>query len=218
MGSVMTSKLLLPALAALLLVLAGCLSPKAVVEERTYAPPSAALTRVAVIPFYAHRTYEGSSLLGGVPSEVASERVTRIVADALSEHGIAVVSPEEVAAAIEGVPRSTAVIDAMIFAELAGRELEATGVLLGEVMRFRDPRGASPAARRPASVAYQVTLYEAPEGFKLWTARFDETQSVPPASPQSEPHDAEIQKRWLSAGEIARRGADAVATSLVESR
>ena len=63
-----------------------------------------------------------------------------------------------------------------------------------------------------------MTLYEAPEGFKLWTARFDETQSVPPADSEDDPHDAEIQKRWLSAGEIARRGADAVAESLVESR
>jgi hypothetical protein len=214
----MTLGSLARASAALLFVLAGCLSPKAVVEERTYAPPSAALERVAVIPFYAHRTYEGSRLLGSVPPEVASERVTRLVADALSEHGIAVVPPAEVAAAIEDVPRSTAAIDAAIFAELAGRELEATGVLLGEVMRFRDPRGASPAARRPASVAYQVTLYEAPEGFKLWTARFDETQSVPPGGLESESHDAEIQRPWLSAEEIARRGAEAVAESLIEIR
>jgi hypothetical protein len=206
------------ALAALLIALAGCLSPDAVLEERTYAPPSAALTRVAVIPFYAHQTYEGSRLLGGVPPEVASGRVTRLVADAISERGIAVVPPEEVAAAIEDVPRSTAAIDAVVFAELAGREFGATGVLLGEVLRFRDLRGASPTARRPASVAYQVTLYEAPEAFKLWTARFDETQSAPPANLQSEPHEVEIGKRWLSAGEIARRGADAVAASLVESQ
>jgi hypothetical protein len=206
------------ALAAPLLVLVACVSPEPVLEERTYAPPSAALTRVAVIPFYAHRTYEGSRLLGGVPPEVASERVTRLVVDAISERGIAVVPPGEVAAAIEALPRSTPAMDAVVLAELAGRELGVTGVLLGEVLRFRDPRGASSGARRPASVAYQVTLYEAPEGFKLWTARFDEAQSVPPAGLESEPDDSEIQIRWLSAGELARRGADAVATSLFESR
>jgi len=206
------------ALAVLLIALAGCLSPDAALEERTYAPPSAALTRVAVIPFYAHAAYEGSRLLGGVSPEVASERVTRLVADAISERGIAVVPPDEVAAAIEDVRRSTVAIDAVVFAELAGRELGATGVLLGEILRFRDLRGTSPTARRPASVAYQVTLYEAPEGFKLWTARFDETQSAPPAKLQDEPHEVEIRKRWLSADEIARRGADAVAASLVESQ
>ena len=206
------------ALAALLIALAGCLSSYAALEERIYAPPSAALTRVAVIPFYAHRAYEGSRLLGGVPPEVASERVTRLVADAISERGIAVVPLDEVAAAIEDVPRSTAAIDAVVFAELANREFGATGVLLGEVLRFRELRGASPTARRPASVAYQVTLYEAPEGFKLWTGRFDETQSEPPANLQSEPHEAEIGRRWLSAGEIAQRGAGAVAASLAEGQ
>ena len=206
------------ALAALLIALAGCLSPQAVLEERTYAPASAALTRVAVMPFYEHQAYEGSRLLGGVPPEVANERVTRLVADAISERGIAVVPLDEVAAAIEDVPRSTAAIDAVVLAELASREFGATGVLLGEVLRFRELRGASPSARRPASVAYQGTLYEAPEAFKLWTARFDETQSEPPANLQSEPHEAEILKRWLSAGEIAQRGAEAVAASLVESK
>jgi hypothetical protein len=209
---------LLRMLAAPLLVLAACVSFEPILEERTYAPPGAALTRVAVIPFYAHRSYEGSRLLGGMPPEEATERVTRLVADAISERGIAVVPPEEVAAAAEGVQRSTAAIDAMVWAELAGRELGATGVLLGEVLRFRDPRGASSAARRPASVAYQVTLYEAPEGFKLWSGRFDETQSVPPADLDGEPEDGEIQIRWLSAGELAQRGADAVASSLIESR
>jgi hypothetical protein len=207
-----------PALAALLFVLAACVSLEPILEERTYAPPSAALERVAVIPFYAHRSYEGSHLLGSVPPEVAGERVTRLVADAISERGIAVVPPGEVAAAIEGLQRSTAAIDAVVVAELAGRELGATGILLGEVLRFREPRGASSAARRPASVAYQVTLYEAPEGFKLWTARFDETQSVPPADLESEPDDGGRQIRWLSGGELARRGADAVAASLLESR
>jgi hypothetical protein len=205
-------------LAALLLVLVACLSTRPVLEERTYAPPSAALTRVAVIPFYAHRTYEGSRLLGSVPAEVASERVTRLVADAISERGIAVVPAGEVAAALEDVQRSTAAIDAAVLAELAGRELGATGVLLGEILRFRDPRGASSSARRPASVVYQVTLYGAPEGFKLWAARFDETQPVPAAALESGPHDDKIQQPWLSAREIARRGAAAVATSLAEIR
>jgi len=206
------------ALVAPLLLLAGCFSPRHVLQERTYAPPGAALARVAVIPFYAHRAYEGSRRLGGVPPEVATERVTRLVVDAIAERGIEVVPPAELAAAIEGVPRSTAAIDAAVLAGLVGRKLGATGVLVGEVLRFRDPRGASSAARSPASVAYQVTLYEAPEGFRLWTARFDETQSVPPAERTGEPDDLEIPMHWLSAGELAGRGADAVAISLVESR
>jgi hypothetical protein len=187
------------------------------VDARVYAPPSAALERVAVIPFYAHRSYEGSRLLGGVPAEVASERVTRLVAAALSERGIAVVPPDEVVAAIADLPRSTAAIDALIFSDVASRKLGATGVLLGEVLRFREPRGVSPTARRPASVAYQVTLYEAPDGYKLWAARFDETQAASTADDGAEHQGVGFAKNWLSASEIARRGAAAVAKSLDKS-
>jgi hypothetical protein len=208
---------ILPRTLAALLILGACSSPGPAVDERTYAPPGAALARVAVIPFTVHRTYEPSRLLGGVPPEEASERVTRLVARALAQRGIAVVDPDEVAFATTAVPRTTNAIDALLFAEVAGRELSATGVLLGEVLRFRESRGASPTARRPASVSYQVTLYEAPEGGKLWTARFDETQAVTRADPATASSGAEVHGRWLSAGEIAQRGADAVAKSLAES-
>jgi hypothetical protein len=207
----------LPRLVLVLGVLAACATPDAALEERTYAPPGAALQRVAVIPFDPHRSYEGSRLLGGVPQDVAAERVTRLVADALAERGIAVVSPDEVAEAVADVPRVTSAIDALVFAELAGRELGATAVLMGEVLRFRDVRGASPASRRPASVAYQVTLYEAPEGFKLWTARFDHTQVVMPVDEWPEVSSGQLNERWLSADEIAQRGAEAVARSLAAS-
>jgi hypothetical protein len=173
---------------------------------------------VVVIPFYTHRTYQDSRLLGGVPAKAASERVTRLVADAMLERGISVVPADEVDAAIGDVPRSTAAIDALIVANFAGRELGATGVLVGEILRFREARGATPAGRRPASVAYQVTFYEAPDGFKLWTARFDESQSLSPADPALEADGAEVRKRVLSAGEIAARGAAAVARSLTKGR
>jgi hypothetical protein len=196
----------------------ACASIEPVLEERTYAPPGAALERVVVIPFYTHRTYQDSRLLGGVPAKVASGRVTRMVTDAMLERGIAVVPADEVEAAIGDVPRSTAAIDALIIANLAGSELGATGVLVGEILRFREVRGASETTRRPASVAFQVTFYEAPDGFKLWTARFEETQSVPAEDPGSETQGVEVRPRLLGAGEIAERGASAVARSLAASR
>jgi hypothetical protein len=196
----------------------ACLTPEPSLEERTYAPPGPALERVAVIPFYAHRSYEGSSRLGGVSAAVATERSTRHVAEALAANGIAVVPAEELAAVIADVPRSTAAIDVMVFAEIAGRELAATGVILGEVMRFREPRGASAAARRPASVAYQLTLYEVPDAYKLWTGRFDETQNIPPQRDEEDPLELPTSVDWKSADELAIRGADAVAKALLRVR
>jgi hypothetical protein len=197
--------------------LAGaCLTPDPLLEERTYAPPGPALERVAVIPFYAHRSYEGSSRLGGVSAEAATERTTRHLIEALKASGVAVIPADDVAAVMADVPRSNPAIDARVAAELAGRELAATGVILGEVLRFREPRGASPSARRPASVAYQLTLYEVPDAYKLWTGRFDETQVVPPQQGGDDPHDPSTSVDWKTADELAIRGATAVAQALAQ--
>ena len=202
-----------PVLALLAAALCACTSPAALVSEQTYAPPGSALERVAVIPFYTHQSYEGSLRLGGVPSEVASEEVARFVSGALAERGVRVIDPEEVAGAIADVPRLTMAVDALVFAEVAGRKLGATGVLLGEVLRYRNALGATPAMRRPASVAYRLLLFEAPDGFKVWSARFDESQRV-----DVDADVAALPEFWLSAADIAKRGAVTVARSLDAQR
>lgn len=203
---------------ALSTMLWACASPATSVNDRTYAPTAAALTRVAVIPFYAHRSYENARLRGGVPEEVARERVTLAIAAAISGHGIEVVPGDAVSAAVAGVQRLAPAVDARIFAEIADREFGATGILLGEVLRFRDPAGISEAARRPASVAFQLALYGAPEGRKVWAARFDETQSIDEPDLVTDPDDVRPSETWLSADEIARNGALAAADALVSTR
>ena len=201
-----------------LLALAACATTDQQVDAQTYAPIGPALERVAVIPFYAHRLYEGSSRLGGVSPELATERVTQQVTEAILAEGIEIVPIDEVASAFENVARATAVIDSQIYAEGAGSSLGATSVLVGEVLRYRDARGATAPGRHPASVAFQVTLYEAPDGFKLWSARYDYTQPLPQEKSGSDIHDATLLKRWLTAQEITRRGADAIARLLADAK
>lgn len=201
----------------LTLALVGCATPDRLISAQTYAPIGPALTRVAVVPFYAHRLYEGSSRLGGVSPEVATERVTQQVIEALLAEGIELVPVDEVASVFGDLPRATALIDAQIYAEGVGRTLAATGVLVGEVLRYRDARGATAPGRHPGSVAFQVTLYDAPDGFKVWSARYDYTQPPPQEKSGSDMHDVEMLKHWLTANEIARRGADAIAQSLADA-
>jgi hypothetical protein len=206
-------------LPAFLPALLACATAAPRVSEQTYAPPAAACERLAVVPFYVHRSYEGSRLLGGVPGEEASEQVTRLVVAALAERGFDTLPVEEVAAALADVPRLTLAVDALVFADVVGRELGATGVLVGEVLRFRNPRGVTPDSRVPASVAYQVSLFEAPDGFKVWSARFDETQAPNDARGSGpEPVAGELPPKWLSAVDVARRGAEALARSLDAKR
>jgi hypothetical protein len=217
-GAVVIARVLRRYSVVLLLALAACATTDQQIDVQTYAPVGPALARVAVIPFYAHRLYEGSSRLGGVSPELATERVAQQVTEAVLAEGIEIVPIDEIANAFENVTRSTAVIDSQIYAEGAGNTLGATSVLVGEVLRYRDARGATTTGRHPASVAFQVTLYEAPDGFKLWSARYDYTQPIPQEKSGSDLHDAALLKRWLTAHEIARRGADAIAQSLADAR
>lgn len=193
-------------------------TPESAVNDRTYAPTDAVLARIAVIPFYAHRTFEYARLRGGVPEEVAQERLTQAVAVAFAERGIDLVPSEEFGEVMAGVVRITPAVDVRLMAEIADREFGATGVVLGEVLRFQDVSGSSAAARRPASVAFHLALYDAPEGQKVWAARFDETQSITEPDLVSNPDDVTPPDAWQSVDEIARKGAEAMADALISTR
>ena len=102
--------------------------------------------------------------------------------------------------------------------QIADREFGATGILLGEVLRFRDPAGASAAARRPASVAFHLALFGAPGGRKVWAARFDETQVINEPDLVANPDDVRPSETWLSAEDIAKDGASAAIEALLAAR
>jgi hypothetical protein len=216
-GAVVIARVLRWYSVLLLVVLTACATDRQI-DAQTYAPTGPALARVVVIPFYAHRLYDGSRRLGGISPELATERVTQQVAEAMLAEGIEIVPVDEIVNAFENFQRATAVIDSQIYAEGAGSTLGATSVLVGEVLRYRDARGATTPGRHPASVAFQVTLYEAPDGFKLWSARYDYTQPPPQEKSGSDMHDAALMQHWLTAHEIAQRGADAIAQSLADAR
>ena len=64
-------------------------------------------------------------------------------------------------------------------------------------------------------MAFELSLHAVPSGRRVWTARFDETQvdlSTAPGRARRYPGGG---TRWLSAGELARWGADNVAAELV---
>ena len=67
----------------------------------------------------------------------------------------------------------------------------------------------------PSSVGFSVTLYAAPSGEKLWTARFDETQESLMANPLKARRYPGGGTRWLSAAEFTRWGAGEMARALL---
>jgi hypothetical protein len=87
-------------------------------------------------------------------------------------------------------------------------------VLLGKVYRYREREGQALGASRAASVGYEVTLFEAPGGRRLWTSRFDETQQPLTENVFNAQRYPGGGRRWLTAAELARWGADGAAKAL----
>jgi hypothetical protein len=197
-----------------LLTALACAAPLApIVDSRPVAPRDAALKKVAVASLAPAPSLEASLGAGSSGPETAS-LVAGFLSQALAARGISVVTPGEFGALPAGADGGPP--DPVAAAKLAADRFGATGVLLGTLQRYRDLEGSRRSTSSPASVAFQVTLYAAPSGKKLWTARFNETQHSLNERPLDAARYPGGGTRWLTAAELARWGADATVQSLAE--
>jgi hypothetical protein len=205
--------LIRPALAGVLLLLAMACSRQApVVQHRIYKVPRDALGRVAVMPFYPRPGLDATP--SGVSAATAAELVGRFMTEAVASRGIPVIPPSDLALAFSAEGRPTPRLDGRAAASLAARDFGATSVLVGQVWRYRERSGQALGSAEPASVAFEVTLFAAPDGRRLWQARFEETQQSLTANPLRARLYPGSGTRWLTAAEFARWGASQVAKSL----
>lgn len=203
---------LLPAVCAVATcgALLACAAPTVRLTDVTVAREQ--VRRLAVVPFYPAPGLRGRARGGGSGVE-AAEQVGRYVVEALQSEGYAVVPPSDVALAFDVRPEVLPRGDAAAAAKVAGAEFGATAVLLGEVTRWAE-RSDEVAGARPASVAFRLSLHEAPGGRRLWSAVFDETQQPLSRSISNLWRYPGGGLRWLEASELARWGADAAVAEL----
>lgn len=188
--------------------------PGPVIKARRLGITAPALKRIAVIPFYpaerlrAPSAVDGATAPGAPSAWEAAAIVANMVGDALAGAGVEVIPSSDVELAFTGEGRPVPRLDPRAAAEQASRSFGATGVVLGQVMRYRDREGSAVGATRGASVAFELSLYDVPGARKLWEGRFDETQTTVTDNilrARSYPGGG---TRWLSAAEFARWGAD----------
>lgn len=186
----------------------GCAGSPPMVQHSTYEKTEGLFRSVVVFPFAVGARLPISLKPGGPSPGEASALVSRFVVEAFLERGIQVVPPRdaEMAFAAQDVPASQA--DPVRAAEVAARKFGASGVVLGEVERYRERVGKAMGAQRPASVGFRFTLYSAPAGQRVWSVRFDETQQAFSAAPLRAGRYPGAGSRWLSAGELARWGVE----------
>jgi hypothetical protein len=204
-----------------LALLAACQSrsplrirPGPVVESNQDAKTNEAMTLVAIVPFQP-RQPTGRSI--GTTANVtwdSAALVSSYFTDALVARGVSVISPSDLEGAFANqgdvVPR----LNPRATAEKAHQDFGATAVAIGMVTRWREREGSAAGAKQPASIAFEVSLHEAPSGRRLWTGRFDETQKSITESIFRARQYPGAGTRWLSAEEFARWGAQEVAKSM----
>ena len=192
--------------------------PGPVVAASRIARSDESMQKVAVMPFYPEvpsaRSIGGGT--GGVSRESAA-LVASYVSDALAVLGVTVIAPSDLEVAFAGQGLPVPRLDPKTAAERAANDFGATAVVLGKVTRWREREGSAAGATRPASVAFEVSLHEAPAGRRLWTGRFDETQkSITEAILRARQYPGGG-TRWLTTEELARWGAKEAARSMTRA-
>lgn len=204
------------ALCALALLACGKtgLAPPPVVAAQRFAPTHEGTALVAVVPFYPMPQLARSTEDDDLSAAEAAEIVTRIVTEALQAQGISVIPAADVEVAFTGAGLPVPRADAKTAARVAQRKFGATGVLLGQVGRYRERQGEALGSTRAASVGFTVSLHGAPHGNRLWRGQFDQTQKPLSSNVLVTHRYPGRGTRWLTAAELAHWGADEIAVSL----
>ena len=189
--------------------------PGPVVPSQSFGLSAAALAKVAVVPFYPSLPSSAPGASGSGANWADAALVSSFVSEALAAQGVPVVAPTDVEIAFTGHGSPVPRLDPETTSVRCARDFGATAVVLGRVLRYREREGSAAGSTRPASIAFEVTVYEAPTARRLWTGRFDETQQSITAAILRARQYPGGGTRWLTAAEFARWGAGEVAKSIV---
>ncbi len=98
-----------------------------------------------------------------------------------------------------------------------GHELGAEAVLYSRLYRFEEREGSSYSVKKPASVAFSMTLIRVSDGAILWRFAFDETQA--PLTENLLHADLYKEKglKWLTASQLAEFGLKKATSGLLNN-
>lgn len=199
-------------LAASVFTACESLGPGPLVQQDDAGLLSEQLTRVAVAPFTS--ALRDDAQAGAQTAALVSTSLSQALATA----GLDVIAPSDVGSALGAAGEPAASADPAAVARVARQAFGATAVVLGRVTRVRQRLGSAAGASVPASVAFDVSVHEAPSGRRLWTGRFDETQPALSANVLRARQYPGGGTRWLTADELAQWGAQVTAAAIATRR
>lgn len=204
--------------AACLLLLAGCQSGLNGVKPRT---PLWRPAKVAVLPFskVLAEPGQGSTVCspltgsafvcgtGGAPGAKAEQALTDALMTYLYDRAsFAVVPPSQTDVIYRRLQMERMGVPMVKVVTELGRKVDAQGVLVGLVYRFRDRQGSAYSVDRPASVAFDVAMVRVSDGAVLWKNSFDQTQKPLSSDLFNLPQYLRHGIKWYSAEQYARIG------------
>jgi hypothetical protein len=91
-----------------------------------------------------------------------------------------------------------------------GKELEADGVIMGYVYRYRERKGYPYSVEKPASVAFGIYLIRVSDGALVWKGIFDRTQGSLMENILQVSSFLKHGGKWLTAEELSEVGVDKI--------
>lgn len=195
----------------LAVVVLGCASTVQTRTNLTELDDSVDISRVAIVPFRAVGD-------GAAANPQTAQRVARFVAEALMARGVEVIAAEDVSLALEASGSDPSQLPPATAARVANRQFGVGAIMTGSVLRYRDLSGQAMASASPASVWFEIVLWEAPGALRLWSAVFNETQRALSEDVFTTVRYPGRGMRWLRADELARWGASEVASQYPDDR
>jgi hypothetical protein len=126
------------------------------------------------------------------------------------EKAFALIPPDRVGGIYEGVTGQLFKADLLDVLKKVGAELEADGIILGYVYRFRERKGFSLSVEKPASVAFEIHLIRVSDGAIVWRGIFDKTQTSLMENLLQIGSFLKEGGKWVTAKELAAEGMDEV--------
>jgi hypothetical protein len=126
------------------------------------------------------------------------------------EKAFAIIPPDRVGGVYEGVTGAVFKADLLDVLKRVGGELEADGIILGYVYRFRERKGFSLSVEKPASVAFEIHLIRVSDGAIVWKGIFDKTQTSLMENLLQIASFIKEGGKWVTAKELAAEGMDEV--------
>jgi hypothetical protein len=126
------------------------------------------------------------------------------------EKALAIIPPDRVGGVYEGVTGALFKADLLDVLKKVGGELEADGIILGYVYRFRERKGFSLSVEKPASVAFEIHLIRVSDGAIVWKGIFDKTQTSLMENLLQIASFIKEGGKWVTAKELAAEGMDEV--------